>query len=154
MAEGGLADPSDSLRRWISKDRVVLVKRPVWIDVQRGKRVLTAWRFGRVARRFRIVIGTSKNSTPQGLAAVYERNQQPDPQAFLGPWSLPLTALSHTLRNYGGGIGRIALHGRDAESLADPLGSAASHGCIRTLNSGIRWLAQYAAPGTPVLLRN
>jgi lipoprotein-anchoring transpeptidase ErfK/SrfK len=41
------------------------------------------------------------------------------------------------LQEFGSGDGRIGIHGRGGASLADPLGSAASHGCIRLANSAI-----------------
>ncbi len=59
-----------------------------------------------------------------GLYAIYEKLPQPDPKGFLGPWALHLTAFSDVLFNYGGGPGRVAIHGRDGTSLADPLGSS------------------------------
>ncbi|MBN8866026.1 MAG: L,D-transpeptidase [Solirubrobacterales bacterium] len=135
---------------WIPRSRVVVRFHDLWVEVRKKNRWLVAFRDGRRIRRFRIVIGTRSTPTPVGLAAIYERNRQPDPDEFLGPWSLPLTALSPTLKNYGGGPGRIALHGRGGDSYLDPLGSAASHGCIRVPNRGIRWLARHAGPGTPV----
>ena len=54
------------------------------------------------------------------------------------------------LDDYGGGPGRVAIHGRGAASLADPLGSARSHGCIRVDNAAIRFLARVLVPGVPV----
>lgn len=50
----------------------------------------------------------------------------------------------------GGGPGRIAIHGRDGASLENPLGSAASHGCVRVDNDQIDWMAAHIQPGTPV----
>jgi hypothetical protein len=114
------------------------------------------WRNSRrsdgLVRRFRAVVGKPSTPTPLGLFAVYERARQPDPDAFLGPWALHLTAHSNVLEDYGGGPGRVALHGRSGASLRDPLGTAASHGCVRVRNGDIRWLAKVAAPGTPVLI--
>jgi lipoprotein-anchoring transpeptidase ErfK/SrfK len=98
------------------------------------------------------VIGKPSTPTPRGLFAVYERVRQPA-GSELGPWALHLTAHSDTLFDYGGGPGRVALHGRSGPLLADPLGSAASHGCIRVDNAAIHWLAPHAGPGTPVLIR-
>jgi hypothetical protein len=86
--------------------------------------------------------------------ALYERNRQPDRRAFLGPWSLSLTAVSNVLEDYGGGPGRVAIHGRGGLSLLDPLGTARSHGCIRIDNAGIRYLARRLPLGTPVELKN
>jgi lipoprotein-anchoring transpeptidase ErfK/SrfK len=57
------------------------------------------------------------------------------------------------LESYGGGPGRVAIHGRGGASLRDPLGSARSHGCVRIPNRAVAWLAERAAPGTPVDIR-
>jgi lipoprotein-anchoring transpeptidase ErfK/SrfK len=135
---------------WIPANRVSLRPDHLWLELDKGSRRLRAYLDGRLVRHYRVVIGRAATPTPSGLAAVYEVDRQPDPTGFLGPWALPLTALSPVLRSFGGGPGRIAIHGRDGESLADPLGSAASHGCIRIPNAGIRWLAAHAAQGTPV----
>ena len=35
-------------------------------------------------------------------------------------------------------------------SLENPLGSAASHGCVRVDNDQIEWMAAHIQPGTPV----
>lgn len=139
---------------WVSRNKAALRQSNLWIEIRKKNRWLVAFRNGQKIRQYRVVIGDPSTPTPAGLAAVYERNRQPDPKEFLGPWSLSLTSLSPTLMNYGGGPGRIAMHGRGGESYRDPLGSAASHGCIRVPNGGIRWLARHASPGTPVVIRN
>ena len=54
--------------------------------------------------------------------------------------------------NFGGGPGRVAIHGRDGTSLADPLGSSASHGCVRVDDVNIIWMAHVIPLGTPVLI--
>lgn len=64
-----------------------------------------------------------------------------------------LRANSDVLDNFGGGTGRVALHGRSGASLRDPLGSARSHGCVRMNNDVIRWLAGRVPAGTPVRVR-
>jgi hypothetical protein len=102
---------------------------------------------------FRAVVGAPATPTPRGLAAIYERNRQPDAAGFLGPWALPLTILSNVLENYGGGPGRVGIHGRAGASLLDSLGSARSHGCIRINNRHVSWLASHVPAGTPVLIR-
>ena len=56
------------------------------------------------------------------------------------------------LLNYGGGPGRVAIHGRDGASLADPLGSSLSHGCVRVDDANIIWMARVIPLGTPVLI--
>ena len=73
---------------------------------------------------------------------------------FLGSWVLPITAHSDVLKTFDGGDGRVALHGRGGASLNDPVGSAASHGCVRLRNADITGLVRRVGatqlPGTPV----
>ena len=138
---------------WIPREVAVLGRTRYRIGLRLGTRRLTVYRDGRPVRRFRAVIGAPGTPTPRGLAAIYERNRQPDPGGFLGPWSLALTAMSDVLESFGGGPGRVAIHGREGASLRDPLGSARSHGCIRIDSAAVTWLASHAPPGTPVRIR-
>lgn len=138
---------------WVKRDHVILSRSRYWIDVSTRQRRVTVYRGGRRVRSFRAVVGAPRTPTPHVLSAVYEINRQPDPRAFLGPWVVALTSHSNVLENYGGGPGRVAIHGRAGESLKDPLGSARSHGCVRVDNADISYLARYVPAGTPVDLR-
>jgi L,D-transpeptidase catalytic domain len=138
---------------WILRSKALLGRTPYWLELRLRTRRLTVYRDGARVRRVRAVVGAPGTPTPRGLAAIYERNPQPDPRGFLGPWALSLTALSDVLESYGGGPGRIAIHGRGGASLRDPLGSARSHGCIRIDNRAVAWLARRVVPGTPVDVR-
>ena len=140
-------------RAWIPADYAMLRRTSYWIEISTARRLVTVHRAGRLVRRFRAVVGAPGTPTPHGLFAIWERNQQPDPGAFLGPWALSLTALSNVLENYGGGPGRVAIHGRAGLSLNDPLGTARSHGCIRVANADVTWLAHRVPAGTPVSIR-
>ena len=135
---------------WLRADYVRLSRTRYRIEVSVSRRSVRLLRGGRVQRAYRAVVGTPFWPTPKGLFAVSERVPQPNPEDFLGPWALVLTAFSPTLTSYGGGPGQVALHGRSGASLSDPLGTAASHGCIRIPNAGIRLLARAAREGTPV----
>jgi lipoprotein-anchoring transpeptidase ErfK/SrfK len=148
-----LADRPNGSAGWVPRNKVVLGRTRFWIEVRTRSRRVTVYRDGRRVRRFRAVVGAPGTPTPHTLAAIYERNRQPDPGAFLGPWALSLTALSNVLENYGGGPGRVAIHGRAGASLRDPLGTARSHGCIRILNRHASWIARRVPVGTPVHLR-
>ena len=70
---------------------------------------------------------------------------------------MALTAHSNVLQEFGGGDGRVGIHGRGGASLGDPLGSARSHGCIRLSNRSIDWIVRTigagALPGIPVSVR-
>ena len=137
---------------WIDADFARLRQTPWRLVIDRGARRTSAYRAGHRVRSWRVVVGEPGTPTPGGLFAIYERVRQPA-GSELGPYALQLTAHSNTLLNYGGGPGRVAMHGRSGPLLADPLGSARSHGCIRMQNQIVRWLAARARPGTPVEIR-
>lgn len=137
---------------WIDADFARLRETPWRLVVDRDSRRVSAFRGGHRVRSWRVVVGKPSTPTPRGLFAIYERVRQPA-GSVLGPFVLHLTAHSNSLQNYGGGPGRVALHGRAGGLLADPLGSARSHGCIRMQNRIVRWLAARARPGTPVEIR-
>jgi lipoprotein-anchoring transpeptidase ErfK/SrfK len=147
-----LPDRPNGSSGWIRQDFVRLSTTPWRITINRETHLVTVYREGRKQRSFQAVIGKPATPTPRGLYAIYEKLAQADPKGFLGPWALHLTAFSDVLFNYGGGPGRVAIHGRDGTSLADPLGSSASHGCVRVDDVNIIWMAHVIPLGTPVLI--
>jgi lipoprotein-anchoring transpeptidase ErfK/SrfK len=136
---------------WIPADRARVTRTGWRVIVSTGSRTVSVLRRGRRVRRFGAVVGTAATPTPHGLFAIGERIRQPP--GVLGPWALHLTAHSNVLTDYGGGPGRVAIHGRSGGLLADPLGTASSHGCIRLDNAAVSWLAARAVEGTPVVVR-
>ena len=145
-----LPDRPNGSSGWIREDFVRLSTSSWRVTINRDSHLVTVYSNGRVLRRFSSVIGAPATPTPRGLYAIYEKLPQPNPKGFLGPWALHLTAFSDVLLNYGGGPGRVAIHGRDGVSLADPLGSSRSHGCIRVDDANIVWMARVVPLGTPV----
>jgi lipoprotein-anchoring transpeptidase ErfK/SrfK len=131
---------------WINADGVVLRPSRWRIVVSRARRTLSVYRGGDLARRFRVVIGAPPTPTPGGLfsiVGVWRWN----PSDFLGSYILPITAHSNVLQEFGGGDGRVGIHGRGGSSLLDPLGAARSHGCIRLANRAIEWIVRAVGPG-------
>lgn len=137
---------------WIREDHVRLGTTRWRLVVSVRRRTLEARHDGRLVRRVRVVVGTAATPTPTGLFAVSERIRQ-SPGSELGTWALHLTAHSDVLDDYGGGPGRVAIHGRAGALLRDPLGTARSHGCVRIDDAAVRWLATRAREGTPVDVR-
>jgi lipoprotein-anchoring transpeptidase ErfK/SrfK len=134
---------------WIPADLTRVSTTPWRIVVSTADSRVTVERAGRAAISFEAVVGKAATPTPHGLFAIDEPIRQPA-GSELGPWALFLTAHSRVLDDYGGGPGRIAIHGRAGPLLADPLGSHASHGCIRIANARVAWLHRVAVDGTPV----
>ncbi len=68
-----------------------------------------------------------------------------------GPYALAISARSDIFQEFEGGPGQIGIHGTNG--LSEPLGSAASHGCIRLDPSAITWLAKRIGAGVPVTVQ-
>lgn len=145
-----LANRPTGSAAWFRRDRMMIRRIPWFVRVKTRTKTVLVYFKGRRARKFRAVVGHPSTPTPRGLGAIYERNRQPGPEEFIGPWAIALTFTSNVLENYGGGPGRIAIHGRSGESLLDPLGTARSHGCIRISNGPVRWIARKVPRGTPI----
>jgi lipoprotein-anchoring transpeptidase ErfK/SrfK len=94
-------------------------------------------------------VGKPSTPTPTGRFFV-EETVQMAPGHPGGPFALALSARSNTLREFEGGPGQIALHGRN--NLGGMLGTAASHGCVRLATASIDWLAARIGPGTPTTI--
>ncbi len=143
----------NSAAAWVNAARVVLERTRWRIAVSTARRTLMLFRFGAPVRTLSVVVGKPSTPTPTGLFAVAWAIPW-HPADFLGSWVLELTAHSDVLQQFDGGNGTVGIHGRGAASLLDPLGSAASHGCIRLANADIDWLVGMIGapqlPGTPV----
>ena len=143
----------NNARGWINA-KLVVVEQTLWrIEISTASRTLTLLRAGRWVRTVSVVVGKSSTPTPTGLFAIAWAIPW-HPNDFLGSWVLELTAHSDVLQRFDGGDGTVGIHGRGGTSLLDPLGSAASHGCVRLANDSIDWLVRTIGesrlPGTPV----
>ncbi len=138
---------------WINAKLVLIARTPWRIVVSTARRTLTLYRAGRPVRTISVVVGKPSTPTPVGLFAIVWAIPW-HPTDFLGSWVLELTAHSDVLQQFDGGDGTVGIHGRGGASLLDPLGTAASHGCIRLANDSIDWLVATVGPGglpgTPV----
>ena len=141
---------------WVNADGIRLRATPWRIVITRRARTIDVFRAGRRLRRFEVVVGSPATPSPRGLFSIVGVWRW-RPADFLGSYILPLTAHSNVLQEFGGGDGRVGIHGRGGESLRDPLGSARSHGCVRLTNQSIDWIVHTAGagalPGIPVRVR-
>jgi hypothetical protein len=141
---------------WVNADRVRLRPTPWRIVVSSRARSISLYRDGGRLRRFRVVVGAPATPSPRGLFSIISVWRW-NPSDFLGSYILPLTAHSNVLQEFGGGDGRVGIHGRGGSSLLDPLGAARSHGCIRLANIAIEWIVRTVGadglPGVPVRVR-
>jgi lipoprotein-anchoring transpeptidase ErfK/SrfK len=132
---------------WILADQTIRSSTEWRIVVKISTRTVTVYRDGLVKRVFRAVVPKASTPTPYGQFFV-EEGLEISPPGVGGPYALAISARSDIFQEFEGGPGQIAIHGTDG--LSDPLGSAASHGCIRVSPSAITWLAHRIGGGVPV----
>ena len=135
-----------------------------WIPAYSGSATKTAWRIviRREERRavvfegttpratYPIVVGTHATPTPLGTYFVVEKLRL-GPTVAEGPWALATSAYSNVLQQFGGGPGQVGLHG--VVGLSAPLGTFASHGCVRFANAAITWIAAHVPDGSPIVIQ-
>ncbi|ADB51107.1 L,D-transpeptidase [Conexibacter woesei] len=148
-----LAQRPNGTAGWVSGDDVALLRTRWRVAIDLRARQLTVAFGDRRVKRFPAVVGRPSAPTPRGRFAISELLPQRPANGFFGSWIVPITAFSDTYTEFLGGPGRVAIHGRGAASLLDPLGSATSHGCVRLRNGDIAWLARRLEPGVPVTVR-
>jgi L,D-transpeptidase catalytic domain len=138
---------------WVSAGRVHLRPTQWRIGISLAARKLVLRKAGKAALRTSVVIGAPGTPSPEGLFSITDVWRW-NPADFLGSYILPLTAHSPVLQEFGGGDGRVGIHGRGGSSLLAPLGSRASHGCIRLPNGAIESIVRRVGagrlPGIPV----
>ncbi|MDW5598445.1 L,D-transpeptidase, partial [Conexibacter stalactiti] len=135
---------------WIPARAALLARTDRRIVVDLSERTLVFQRAGRTRLSTSVVVGAPVSPTPVGQFAVDAVAEEP-PGSVLGPRVLALVAYSRTLAHYQGGIPQAAVHASD--QLGDPLGTAASHGCVRAPQTVVNRLLSLAPRGTPVLIR-
>lgn len=132
---------------WIREHDVRLFKHPFRIEVDLGRRRLTAYRGDRVLAREPVAVGTAATPTPTGTFFTTVLVRPDDPSGPYGPLAFGLSAYSEVLDAFAGGDGQVAIHGTNNPwSIGQPV----SHGCIRLPNRAIRRLARVLPLGTPV----
>lgn len=126
----------------------------VWIDyrivVDLSSRRATIYKLNQIVRRYRVVVGARSTPTPTGHWFVVDRMHLHTSWAP-GKWALATSAFSRVLKRFEGGQGEIALHARGF--LVAPVGTAASHGCVRFNNADIGWMATHIPNGTEIWIK-
>jgi lipoprotein-anchoring transpeptidase ErfK/SrfK len=141
--------PADT-RGWIPADAVRLTRTDRRIVIDLSERTLTVFVAGHARLRTPVVVGAPATPTPTGLFAVDAVANQPAAK-HLGPHVLALVAYSRALRRYQDATPQVALHGY--EELGAPLGTAASHGCIRLPSATVAAIAKLVPSGAPVRIQ-
>jgi hypothetical protein len=132
---------------WIKAKDVRIRKVPNRIVIDRSDRKLRVLRGNEQLFEAPVAVGTGKTPTPIAKSYVDISVPFKNTGGAYGAHMLSVAAYSEVLKNFGGGVGQIAIHGTNNRG---SVGKEASNGCIRLYNEDILKLREFAPTGTPV----
>ncbi len=135
---------------WVPAYKGTLHRTPWRVVVHLGSHRAVVTQAGKPRASFSVVVGQPSTPTPVGKFFIVEKIRV-TPGATEGPWALATSAYSNVLTDFAGGPGQVALHG--TVGLSAPLGTSASHGCVRFGPAAITWIAKHVDDGTPLDIR-
>jgi lipoprotein-anchoring transpeptidase ErfK/SrfK len=140
--------PNARLAR-IDLSRLKLRWTRVHVSIDLGRRDVRVIRAGELVARFPAAIGTRSTPTPTGRFSVTDRIAFPAGSIY-GRFAVGISAhqTSALPASWTGGD-QIAIHGTNEPA---SIGRAASLGCLRVGNRGLRVLERMVPLGTPVLI--
>jgi lipoprotein-anchoring transpeptidase ErfK/SrfK len=131
--------PAANVRTWLVPNRVE-------VNVTTHRLTVLHGDSGEVL--FDTDVATGRPQTPTPLGDFYIDIVNPLGHDRVYGWGqLSVAGFSDVLERFAGGIGQIAIHGWNDDSV---MGSAASNGCDRMRNADIATVAALAPLGTPV----
>jgi hypothetical protein len=135
---------------WVRRDALgVLHLTHRLVVVDRERLLLSVYSYGRLLWRAPVGVGAPSMPTPPGHFWIREKFKVNDPASGYYPYAFGTAAYSHLTDWPGGGV--VGIHGPYFAPQSIP--GRISHGCIRLRVSDDRKLAEYTAPGTPLLVR-
>ena len=137
----------NSASYWVRAAQVETWEVPNRIVVEVGASRLTVYRGDSDEVLYTTDVATGRPATPTPLGEFYIDIVLPIGRGIYGWGMLSVAGFSDVLYSFGGGIGQIAIHGWNDESV---MGQHRSNGCVRMRNGDISQVAALAPLGTPV----
>jgi hypothetical protein len=117
-----------------------------WVFVDRGGKLLRAYRGDRLLLRAPIGVGARGSATPGGRFFIRERLVPRDKNSIYGALAFGLSAYSRHRTDWPGG-GQVGIHGTNEPGL---IPGRISNGCVRLRNRDVVRLGRIVERGTPV----
>ena len=138
----------NGLTGWVRTSDLQIWTVPNRIEVSLGARTLRVYDGDSDVVLFETLVAVGRPNTPTPLGDFYIDIVNPlygDP--VYGWGQLSVAGYSDVLERFAGGIGQIAIHGWNDDSV---MGTAQSNGCVRMRNVDVEQVAALAPLGTPV----
>jgi len=133
---------------WIRTTDVEVLPIPNRIQVQLSTNTLRVYEGDSDHVLFETSVATGRPNTPTPTGEFFIDIVNPLGHDRVYGWGqLSVAGFSDVLQSFGGGIGQIAIHGWNNDSV---MGTSASNGCVRMRNVDVAQVAALAPLGTPV----
>jgi lipoprotein-anchoring transpeptidase ErfK/SrfK len=135
------------IRGFVHRSKVRLVHDPFSLEVDRSSRWVRVWRMGFVLRRFRVGVGAIATPTPRGRFSITDKLSNFMPSIY-GCCTLALSGRQTRLARDWRGGDRLAIHAGSG------IGGAVSNGCLRAVETDMRYLMSMLPLGTQVVVHD
>jgi lipoprotein-anchoring transpeptidase ErfK/SrfK len=135
---------------YIKKSEVVTYVTPFKMVIAVRSRNMKVFECGKEIMSASVAVGTPKAQTPTGTFFLVDLvRPKRGPNGPYGPYAFGISGYSNVFQRFGGGDGRIGIHGTNQPS---SIGQAISSGCIRLDNANMTKIAKTLFLGTPVII--
>jgi len=135
---------------YVKKSDVSTFRNPFRIVISLSEKKLTAYRGSQTLLTTTVAVGKSGAPTPTGEFFTVDLVSTRKKNSPYGPYAIGISGFSNVYQTFGGGDGRIGIHGTNEPA---KLGTAVSSGCVRLSNDAITKLAKTLYLGTPVSIQ-
>lgn len=123
-----------------------------WIFINKSRRILTLYKGSETVKKYPVAVGNPPSLTPEGHFKIVIKVINPmwggGGYAQPVPGGVPENPLGYRWMGLDlGGGGEYGIHGNNAPY---SIGTNASHGCVRMINSDVESLYEIVSEGTPV----
>ena len=144
LLEGGPVIPHDDVKSPASSG--------YWITINKSKNILTIYEGDKVYYKYPVATGSSPSLTPEGKFSFVTKSVNPAWGG--GGYASPVAGGSPSnplgKRWFGLSIGGGGSYGVHGNANARSIGTYASHGCVRMINTDVETIFEFIPVGTPV----
>ena len=135
---------------WIKADQVTTYTHDYYILVELGLKRVSVYKGAKLILTDKAGVGKAKTPTPIGSFYTTELVKTTKKNSPYGPFAYGISAFSEVYQTFGGGDGRVGMHGTNA---ANSVGGATTNGCVRLSNATITKLRTTLPLGVPIDLK-
>lgn len=132
---------------WVRAGDVTLSRHNYRMEVLLAEHTFRLYDHGELIFETRVAVARENAPTPGGLYYTTELLAPPNPDSVYGTRAYGLSGFSEVFTSFNGGPGQLGIHGTNDPS---SIGTNASSGCIRMVNSDIEAISAFLPLGVPV----